>query len=577
MGEAAQAGGTEAWEAELCFAHPGVFLIPVEHVSPTGMRRTFSQSLQEHCDVTEAWIELFDRAMACYFERVSALAAAAPSYWRAPRLSNLCIVKDAGGIRPYYAPFSKTSLLLYESDFDPACSNLEHAVYQLVHAERLSLTGDMGMTWIHNLGYFLMRTTEERETFAAGCERSRRPDAYAFRTLAERMHMIDSLHHDDLRPEPPSNESSTVRVDFAGLTVPAEHQDEFQTVAKTFLAVAHDVMQRHYEEQRDRCSAASADDLVDWLAESAPMVLLSDHLGGTLWDPDRPAEVDAIRAVVEGIPSRAAQSLIEDWSLIDRHSGRFLDALTDQEELAPPGDSLDQEDGIYLHAGRKIIAYCLVQPGFKTLAEEAPPYHRLLVGARTLHEWSHLAADAGIVRVPERMKEEHDESHQELIALFDRIVTRAPDAHRQSARREVELLRREGYHLGDMPLQRVGDYQANLLARMFLSAGEMEAYVRANVRPLIDEEEVGPYLRLARHAYEYQYLTLSRIDDPFEYFLSCTWFAEDLIHTGIISENGARELFHAVSALFACYEIDTARIRPPVSSLRRRARRGINR
>ena len=267
--------------------------------------------------------------------------------------------------------------------------------------------------------------------------------------------------------------------------------------------------------------------------------------------------------MVDGIPKRAADSLIEDWSLVDRLSKRFVDALRDPEGLSPPGESLDQEDGIYMYADRMLIAYCLAQPGFKTLAEEAPPFHRLLVGARTIHEWGHIAADAGMVRIPEHLQDQHEKTHEEVVALFDRIVAGAPAAQRQTAAREVELLRREGYRLGDMPLQRIGDYQANLLARAFLSASEMEAYIRANVRPLIDEEDVGPYLRLARHAYEYQYLTLSRMADPFGYFLSCTWFAEDLIASGIVTEAETRELFEAVGRMFACYEVDSTRIRLP--------------
>jgi hypothetical protein len=563
MGEAVRVLGSEDWGAELWFAYPEVFLIPVEHQSSDGMHPAFAHALRERRGVSEAWLELFDQALTSYFERVAALTTAAPRYWRAPRLANLCIVQDANRTRPYCTPFSKSSLVLYASDFDPECSNLEHAVYQLVHAERLSLTGDVGMTWIHNLGYFLMRTPEEREAFAIGCSTSPRPDAHAFRALAERMGLVESLHHDELSPGPAPTESSTARVELAGLTVLAEHQAEFQTVAKTFLAVAHDVMQRHFEAQRSGGDGSSDQELVEWLAESAPMVLLADHFGGTLWDPDRPEEVGAIRAVVDGIPSGAARSLIEDWSVIDAHTTRFLDALADPDELVPPGESLDQEDGIYVHADRKIIAYCLAQPGFKTLAEEAPPFHRMLVGARTVHELGHLAADAGIVRVPEHLKDAHENAHQKVLAIFDRIVADAAEVHRGTAEREVELLRREGYRLGDMPLQRVSDYQANLLARAFLSAGEMEAYIRANVRSLIDEEEIGPYLRLARYAYEYQYLTLSRMDDPFDYLLSCTWFAEDLIEPGIVTEDRARELFDAVATLFACYEIDTTRIRLP--------------
>ncbi len=564
MGEAARTRKAGGWYSELCFSDPATFLIPAECLSEVGLGAGLAATLRANRDLPEGWVALFNRAVALYFERVAELAHIAPRYWRAPRVANLCIVQNPERTRPYSLPFSRTSLLLYESDFDPAVSNVEHAVYQLVHAERLSRTGDIGMTWIHDLSYLLARSTEEREAFADGCRTSLRPDADAFKALAARLPLLDHVRHDDLRPPEHDAEEPTARVEIAGLTVPSRHQAEFQTVAKTFLAVAHGVMQQHYG-ARQRAGSDGADrSLVEWLLRAKPRVLLTDQLGGTLWDPERPDEVDAIGAVVEGIPKPAAESLIEDWTLIDSHTHSFVDALTDPDELTPPGEALDQEDGIYMHAGRTVIAYCLDQPGFKTLAEEAPPHHRMLVGARTIHEWGHLAADAGIVRVPEHLEKAHAERHDEVIAILDRIVACAPDEHRQTAESEVELLRREGYRLGDMPLQRVGDYQANLLARAFLSVGEMESYIRANVRPLLDEENVGPYLRLARHAYEYQYLSLSRMEDPFGYFLGCTWFAEDLIEPGIVGEDEARELFDAVGRLFGCYEVDTTRIRLPV-------------
>lgn len=548
--------------SDFYFAYPQVFLIPVEHLSPTGMSASFARLAQEGRGVSAGWVELFDQAVAQYFERVTMLAERAPKYWRKPRLANVCMVQDAEHTRPYYQPFSQSSWLLYQSDFDPECSNVEHATYQLVHVERLGLTGDAGMTWIHNLSYFVARSAEERAAFAAGCEASPRPDADAFRALGKLMDVVGSLYHDQLRPRPASPEMRIARIEIAGLRAPEEHREAIQALAEDCLAATHNVIHRYYQAQQRGGSLDQPEvALVDWLENTRPMVLLTDHLGGTVWDPDRADDVIGLRVILEGIPSRAAESLREDWSLIDRHSRAFLAALVDPDDLELPSDALDQEDGIYIHSKRKIIAYCLAQPGLKTLAEEAPPYHRMLVGARTIHEWGHLAVDAGMVAVPVQLEESHEQARGELVEIFDEIVASAPGDQRAIADREVELLGREGLRLGDMPLQRVGDYQANVLARAFLSIGEMEAYIRANVRPLVDDKEIGPYLRLARHAYEYQYLLLSGIDDPFRYLVSSTWFAEEYFETGIVSEAKARELFGAVTALFDCYEVDTTRIR----------------
>jgi hypothetical protein len=549
--------------SEFYFAYPEVFLVPIEHLSPTGMSAPFARLVQEQRGISAAWVELFNQAVARYFERVSMLAEKAPKYWRKPRLANICIVQDAEHTRPYYQPFPQSSWLLYQSDFDPECSNAEHATYQLVHVERLGLTGDAGMTWIHNLSYFVARSPEERASFAAGCEASPRPDADAFRALGELMDALGSLYHDELRPGPASPEMATARIEVAGLTAPQEHREAIQALPKKCLAASHNVIHRYYQEQKRGVSLDEPERaLVDWLKDTRPLVLLTDHLGGTVWDPDRANEVDGLRVVLEGIPSGATESLRADWSVIDRHSRAFLAAVVDPDELPLPTEDLDQEGGIYIHSKRKLIAYCLAQPGLRTLAEEAPPYHRMLVGARTVHEWGHLAVDAGMVAVPPELVEPHEQARRELLELFDEIVASAPDAQRPIADREVELLRREGYRLGDMPFQRVADYQANVLAREFLSVGEMEAYIRTNVRPLIDAEDVGPYLRLARHAYEYQYLLLSGIEDPFRYLVSSTWFAEQFFETGIVDEAKARELLGAVTALFSFYEIDTTRIRP---------------
>lgn len=560
MGNSLDTGCVRPSLAEFCSASPKLFLIPAEHLSPSGMSAPFAEVLVGRRGLSRAWVDRFNEAFVLYVRRVSDLASRAPTYWRPPRSANLCIVQDAIGTRPYYLPFAQTSWLLYESDFDPDHPTAELGAYQLAHVERLASTGDPGVTWIHNLGYFLERSDAERSAFVEGCAASTRPDADAFVALGALMNDVPSFSHDQLGPKRPPADG-TARIGFAGLNVPETHQAAFQTIAKSFLAEAHNATARYYEAQQSGEPDGDADALLAWLAETAPRVLVTDQLGGVLWDCERPRDHQNLRAVVDGIGTRAATSLREDWSLIDRHSRAFTSALVDADGLVFPEAGLDQEDGIFMHAGRQMIAYSLVQPGLRTLAEEAPPYHRLLVGARTVHEWSHLAVEAGVVRVPERFADTHADHQRRLIEAFDEIVMQAPRDFRSTATEEVELLAQDGCHLGELPLQRVGDYQANLLARAFLSEAEMEAYVRANVRPLIDEEGVGPYLALARYAYEYQYLRLTEIADPFAYFLATTWFAHSHVESGIVSLEEAKALFDRVSSLFDCYEIDETRIR----------------
>lgn len=569
VGEARISRVTRPSLAEFCFASPKVFLIPAEHLSPTGMSAPFARLLTERRTVPSQWIDRFNEAFSLYFERVSDLADKAPDYWRKPRTANICVVRDPIGTRPYYLPFAKTSWLLYENDFDPDGSSPEFGAYQFAHVERLAATGDPSTTWLHNLGYFLERSDAERASFVAGCTTSTRPDADAFRTLATLMTDIVSFTHDQLGPSRASAEG-TARIAFAGLNVPEAHQATCQTIAKSFRAEAHNATYRYFQAQQSSDPTNGVDELLQWLANHAPKVLVTDQFGGTLWDCDRPRETDALRAVLEEIAPPAVTSLTEDWALIDRHSRAFLSALVDPTGLEFPEHGLDQADGVFLHSGRKMIAYSLVQPGLQSLAEEAPPYHRLLVGARTIHEWGHLAAEAGIVCVPDHLADTHSEQHQRLIGTFDEIVANAPDPFRAMAKKEVDLLAQDGCHLGDMPLRRIGDYQANLLAREFLSAPEMEAYARANVGPLLDEDGVGPYLALARHAYEYQYLRLTEIEDPFAYFLATTWFGPTYFETGIVSQPQTRNLFDTVSALFDCYEVDRTKMRgrsPTVASM----------
>ena len=66
---------------------------------------------------------------------------------------------------------------------------------------------------------------------------------------------------------------------------------------------------------------------------------------------------------------------------------------------------------------------------------------------------------------------------------------------------------------------------------------------------------------MVRYAFEYQYLSFSRVAEPMTYFLSSTWFAAEYLQTGVVSESDFAELLRQIAALCATQEIDGAAIR----------------
>jgi len=88
------------------------------------------------------------------------------------------------------------------------------------------------------------------------------------------------------------------------------------------------------------------------------------------------------------------------------------------------------------------------------------------------------------------------------------------------------------------------DYRANLVARAFMTEAEREVYVRHNVRTLRGEYPAPLLWRmLVRYLFEYQYLGralgFTRVEDPRSFFLSCTWFADDFLSTGVLESAGS--------------------------------------
>ena len=80
-----------------------------------------------------------------------------------------------------------------------------------------------------------------------------------------------------------------------------------------------------------------------------------------------------------------------------------------------------------MHRDRRLLAYNLDEPGIDRLHGPALPYARAMLGARTVHEWAHLAVDAGWVplAVPAA---ELAQRVAALAARLEALIAAAPNA-----------------------------------------------------------------------------------------------------------------------------------------------------
>lgn len=548
------------------FAHRELFVVPIEHLTEAGTTEAMAEAIRRERGMSEGWIELLDRAFATYWQRAKELYARAPESWFPPRLQNLCIVTDPAGTRPYYQPFHKSSWVLYASDFDPEVSNLEHATYQLFHAERLGTSRDMAMTVICGMSYWLVRTAEEIAEFEAAARRSPRPDAAVFVRICDAMPWVRDLWHDPLRLPPLEGAAALGRVKEAGLLVPPEVQPRLHALVPALRADAAAVMERYLAaagkapatDPAVAMAESPVEFVCEWLARARPPVLVTDEKERVVWDPEASEELGALRQALDGIGGRAAQSLREDLEVVGERSRMFLGSLLHPEKLPRSTEEVDQEGGVYVHDRRSLMVYSFKQPSFDPRREPAAPYHRLLVGARTIHEWGHLAEAAQWVGLPAERKPEHEAAMRDVAAAIEGLLADAPKPFVQAAQQEARAAGVEPPQLVcDLVLVRMSDFLSNVLARRYLPPEELEAYVRANVHTHIGEEG-RPLHLLARHAYEYQYLSLGLVDDPERYFLRSTWFQDYFVDTGLVPLKHLRALLQAVGRACACYEVDAS-------------------
>ena len=170
--------------------------------------------------------------------------------------------------------------------------------------------------------------------------------------------------------------------------------------------------------------------------------------------------------------------------------------------------------------------------------------------------------EAGVVRVPPERRADLEAARGEVRACFERIVSRTSPEARPLLEEEVRALLDEGTDFASLPFARIEDYGANLIVCRLLPPEVFEAYARANVRSLA-AEDIGLLRKLARYAYEVQYLRLVGLEDPWGYLAASTYFKEEFVDAGVVSEEDAKALIAAVAKVCACHEVDEGRINEP--------------
>jgi hypothetical protein len=551
---------------DYCFSQDGVFVVPIDHLARAGIDASFAAALRGRTGLRQAWTDLFDESYRTWWARAEELAALDARHWVPPRLQHVVVVTAPEQVRPWFQPLPNTSWLVYASDFDPETSNREFGAYQLLQAERMGLTRNVLAGVLQNLGWWLLRSDAEVAAFQAAAARTPRPDAAGCRALGAALPWIRRLHDETLRPPVLLTPERLLRIEGTGLLLPASLHDGMERLMRAWTDTARHSADRFLLAQASK-RRDHGKELCEFLREERPYVLVTGREGAVVWDPDRADQTRAAQVELRGIGESAAASLRADLEVVASRSRTFLESLAQPEALPAPHPGTEQGGLAYLHEGRRMVAYNLREPGMRRLLEPAPPFERLLLGARTVHEWCHLAADAGWVAVPADGVAEYEAVRAELAAVLEEVFAAAPLPLRQGAWPDLARLPgfdgRPGAVLAALPVERMPDWQSNLLASEYLTVGELETYVRTNVRTLrSDAATHGVFSRLVRYAYEFQYLALSRVADPLGWFADSTWFRNDYLAAGVIDEMGWRRLVATVRRLCACHVVDRSRFRP---------------
>jgi hypothetical protein len=378
-----------------CLSHAGSFVVPAECLDRTGLQAELARTLIDERRISEDQLRCLERGYALYLERCADLFARAPGAWFPPRQTNLLIVEDGTDVLPYLEPFAGTSALLYLSDLD---TDPEYVALLLLHIERLALVRSVRAAVICNLSYWLDRDAESRRAFARAAASARRPDAAGFVALAEALAWVDDLLHDPLRLPAGEPDEPYVGVNDTDLYVPKRLQGELLKLAEAAEDAVRRAMRLHGTTVASRGTAA-LNELCEWLERERAHVVVVSPEGSPAWTPDATSAADMRRALHDA-DDAAVASIHADLRVIHERSRQFLDCVRDVESLPSHCPVLETGGGAYVDAARRAVVYELVQPAFDARRSVAPPYHRLLLGARVVHEWGHIAHTAKMIGVP---------------------------------------------------------------------------------------------------------------------------------------------------------------------------------
>jgi hypothetical protein len=552
------------WESlhDFCLAHEGTLLVPAEALGPKGVDPKFGSLLLARQRLVARQLECLSAGYALYWQRCRSLYERAPATWFPPRQTNLLIAADPASVLLYFEPFKGTSSLLYLSDLD---TDAEYVAALILHMERLSLVRSVPAAVAMNLSYWFDVDAAARARFAAEARRATRPDAAAFVALADALEWVDELLHDPLRPAPDELAEPYVRVGGADLYVPKRLQPKLASLCIAAEGAVRDAMESRsgVAPVVSERSSAALTELCDWLEETRAHVIVHGPNGGTLWSPEHDDAI-RVRRVLADAREEAVRSIHDDLCLVHERSRQFLDNVADVDALPTECAVLETGGGAYVDAARRAVVYEMQQPAFDATAVLAPPFYRLLLGARVMHEWGHIAHTAKILRLPESNRAAYFEARAELGETFARVVDAIPAAFREAVDAELKSIEPVRASLpkalARKTLARVGDYLANLMSARLIPPEEMQAYVRTNVTHHLDEN-LGLVSELARYAYEIHYLALAGI--PRSYFYGTSRFPDHFIASGIVRAEDAEALFDAAGRVLACYGIDETRLRLP--------------
>jgi hypothetical protein len=540
--------------ADFYLADPRLVLVPIEHLAPDGMSRAFAELAIAARGWTPERVAFFDRAFATYWSRSTALAARTRT-WMPPRIRHVAVIDDPTSVRPYVQLLNTSAWMLYASDLDSRTSDVELAAYLFAHGDRMALTGEVTLVALHNALWWLDRSDDECAAFAAAAARASRPDAAGLVAIADALPWLRRLRHETVHP--PLVVTPHRAIPGTGLLVPRALEHEPRELVDAWS----DAARRSVEAYRRRWHAppdAAIARLAAWLASDAPPLLVMAEGGRMLWDPEHADRGGGLRAALKRGDAAAVDAIADDLATIARHTRAFLEALVDAAALPAPAADTEQRGYTFLHRERRMIAYDLDERGMERWCGPALPYARAMLGARTVHEWAHLAADAGWV--PVIVGERELAARQGRLAeLLEQVIGTLPARLRTLTARDVADAGGAA-GLARLFLARMPDYQANLLAQRFLDRIEIETYVRHNIRTLRFGYAPAQLFRmLIRYLFELQYLRFSAVADPRAFLVRSTWFEADFFATGVLNPERFAALADAAEAICDCYAVDETR------------------